>query len=27
MVQLERIGFARIEDKKDDKVSLVFAHR
>ena len=27
MVQLERIGFARIEKKSDKGVSLVFAHR
>ena len=27
MVQLERIGFARIEKKSGDRVSMVFAHR
>ena len=27
MVQLERIGFAKIEGKGSDKVSMVFAHR
>lgn len=27
MVQLERIGFAKIEDKESDRVSMVFAHR
>ena len=27
MVQLERIGFARIEKREPGKVSMVFAHR
>lgn len=27
MVQLERIGFARIDKKTDDSIGLVFAHR